>query len=381
MNIAFTKTIAAALVAAAIPLAAACGGDDSSSGSDSSSAAGEALTVKASKRLGKTQGPNGETPAGTDELTLTDAEAAKVKSGNYTVAMAWHTSSDWVNAVQAGADAELAELGMKVVAKTDAGYDAAKQKSDLETLSAKKPDVIMSLPVDPVATKSAYRHATERGAKLVLTDNAPDGFKAGKDYVSLVSADLFGMGHRAADILAASLGGKGQVGWIYHDADFYVTNQRDQAFKTTIEGNYPDMKIVAEQGIADPNRAEDVVNAMLTKHPDLDGIYVTWAEPAEGVLSALRNQGNTKTKVVTLDLSEPVALDMVKDGNVAGIAADKAYELGRGLARAAAYGVLGKKAPAFVAAPTLSVTKATVREGWNESLHRDPPKAILDGAR
>lgn len=120
---------------------------------------------------------------------------------------------------------------------------------------------------------------------------------------------------------------------------------------------------------------------MLTKHPNLDGIYVTWAEPAEGVLSALRNQGNTKTKIVTLDLSEPVALDMVRDGNIAGIAADKAYDLGRGLARAAAYGVLGKKAPAFVAAPTLSVIKDTVTEGWNESLHRDPPAAIRDAAR
>ena len=55
---------------------------------------------------------------------------------------------------------------------------------------------------------------------------------------------------------------------------------------------------------------------MLVQHPDLDGIYVTWAEPADGVLSALRSSGNTKTKIVTLDLAEPVALDMVKDGNV-----------------------------------------------------------------
>ena len=380
MNSAVGRTLTAALVEAVIPFAAACG-EEEPSPTTGPAGDGEAVAIKESKRLGKTTGPNGETPVGTDELTLTAEEAAKVKSGEHTVAMAWHTSSDWVNAVQAGAEDELAELGMKVVAKTDAGYDAAKQKSDLETIAAKDPDVILSLPVDPVATKSAYRNAVEGGAKLVLTDNAPEGFKAGTDHVSLVSADLFGMGHRAADLLAASLDGKGEIGWIYHDADFYVTNQRDEAFKTTIEGNYPEMKIVAEQGIADPNRAEEIVNAMLTKNPDLDGIYVTWAEPAEGVLSALRNQGNTSTKVVTLDLSEPVALDMVNDGNVAGIAADKAYDLGRGLARAAAYGVLGKEAPAFVAAPTLSVTKDTVAEGWRESLHRDPPAAIRDAAQ
>ena len=111
-----------------------------------------------------------------------------------------------------------------------------------------------------------------------------------------------------------------------------MTNQRDNAFKTTIENDYPDIEIVAEQGIADPARAEEIANALLLKNPDLDGIYVTWAEPAEGVLAALRAAGNTDTKIVTLDLSEPVALDMVQGGNVAAIVADQAYELGRAMA-------------------------------------------------
>ena len=57
---------------------------------------------------------------------------------------------------------------------------------------------------------------------------------------------------------------------------------------------------------------------MLTQHPDLDGIYVTWAEPALSVLSTLRATGNTHTKIVTLDLNEPAALDMVKGGNCRG---------------------------------------------------------------
>ena len=93
---------------------------------------------------------------------------------------------------------------------------------------------------------------------------------------------------------------------------------------------------------------------------------MTWAEPAEGVLAALRAAGNTKTKIVTLDLSEPVALDMVKGGNVVAIVADQAYELGRAMATAAGYGLLDKPAPPFVVAPVLTVTKANVAEGWQE---------------
>src|SRR5208283_1773639 len=98
-----------------------------------------------------------------------------------------------------------------------------------------------------------------------------------------------------------------------------------------------DIKIVANAGISDPARAEDIAHAMLLKNPDLDGIYVTWAEPAEGVLAALRAAGNTHAKVVTLDLSEPVGLDMVKGGNVVAI--------------------------------------------WRESLHREPPQSILDALK
>ena len=86
------------------------------------------------------------------------------------------------------------------------------------------------------------------------------------------------------------------------------------------------MEIVAEQGLADPaTRRGHRATPSSTQNPDLDAIYVTWAEPAEFVLAALRNGGNTHTKIVTLDLSEPLALDMVKGGNVAAIVADEAY--------------------------------------------------------
>src|SRR5262249_45200074 len=98
----------------------------------------------------------------------------------------------------------------------------------------------------------------------------------------------------------------------------------------------------------------------------------------EGVLSVLRNAGNKHTKIVTLDLSEPIALDMVKDGNVVGIVADEAYALGRAMADAGAYGLLGKPAPAFLVAPALTVTKGNVADG-REPLA--PPRPPASGPR
>ncbi len=344
-------------------------------------AVGIATLLVSTGAFAQTHGPNGEPPTPTSEIKLSDAEVAKLKEGKYTAALLWHTSSDFVNAVTAGASDEFKRLGIAVVATTDAGFDAAKQKSDIETVLAKKPSVILALPLDPTTSAEAFRPAVEAGTKIVLLSNTPAGYKQGKDFVAVVTDDLFEMGKHAADALAASIGKKGKVAWIFHDAQYYVTNQRDNAFKTTIEKDYPDIKIVAQAGIADPARAEEIANALLTKNPDLDGIYVTWAEPAEGVLAALRAAGNTKTKIVTLDLSEPVALDMAKGGNVVAIVSDQAYELGRTMATAAGYGLLGKAAPPFVIAPVLTVTKANVVAAFKEALHRDAPKSVIDAAK
>ncbi len=102
---------------------------------------------------------------------------------------------------------------------------------------------------------------------------------------------------------------------------------------------------------------------MLLRHPDLGGVYVTWAGPAEGVLASLRAAGNKTTRIVTLDRSESTALDMVQGGNVVAIVADEAYELGRAMAAAGARALLGEQTPPFVVAPAITVNADNVAEG------------------
>ena len=265
---------------------------------------------------------------------------------------------------------------------TDAEFDAAKQRSDIETALAARPNVILTLPLDPVSSAEAFKDAVKGGVKF--WSSSPTCWPAISMALTMRQSSPTISSKWASWQPTNSpnaIGRKGKVGYLFHDANYYVTNQRDQAFKTTIEKHYPDIKIVTEQGISDPARAEELANAMLVKNPDLDGIYVTWAEPADGVLTALRASGNTHTKVVTLDLSEPVALDMVKGGNVVGLVADKAYELGRAMAAAGMKSLLGQETPEFIVAPALTVTKENVAQGWRDLLNRDAPQSVLDAAR
>ena len=332
------------------------------------------------KKLTVTQtvGPQGEKPVWYDQVKLTDAEKQKVRAGHFKAAYLMHTTADFTNALLAGAKAAFKELAIELVVTTDAAMDSTKQKTDVETALALKPDIILTLVIDPVAGAEAFRPAVEKGVKLVFMSNLPQGYVQGKDYVSIVTDDLYGMGKAAAEMLADAMGKKGKIAWLYHDASYYVTNQRDNAFKTVIEQNYPDMQIIAEKGIANPADAETIASAVITQNPSIGGFYVPWDTPAEGVVAACRAAKRPDIKVVTLDLGANNGLDMVKGGNMVGIAADLAYMLGYTKAMLGAYGVLGKTAPAFVVVPAIKVTKKNVADGWRESLHRDPPQEIMN---
>ena len=325
-----------------------------------------------------TVGPGGEEASPSGEISLTADEMAQIADGNYTAALLWHTSAAFTEAVSQGARDAFTEMGIEVVAETNAEFDSAQQANDVETALALEPDIIISLVIDPVSGAEAFRPAVEQGVQLVFLSNVPEGYTHGEEYVGIVTDDLVAMGTAAAELLGEAMGGEGQVGYIFHDASYYVTNQRDQAFRAWIEAKYPGIQVVAEEGLADPAAAEEIAAAMLTRNPEITGIYAPWATPADGVLAALRAAGREDVSVVTLDLDTNVALDMVEGGNMVGIVADLAYELGRTMAVEGAYGLLDKEAPPFTVVPAIKVTAENVVEGWNESLAQDPPAQVME---
>jgi ribose transport system substrate-binding protein len=324
-------------------------------------------------------GPNGETPSPASVVTLSDDEIAKVKAMHATAAIVLHYGgNDWSRAQVAGLKAEFADLGIDVIAVTDAGFKPETQVADIETVLAKKPTIIASIPVDPVSEAGAYKKAADAGVKLVFMDNVPKGLVAGKDYVSVVSADNYGNGVAAGLLMAKFLKGKGTVGAVFHAADFFVTKQRYQGFQKAIS-EFPDIKIIESQGIGGPDfsgDAEKVASAMITAHPDIDGIWAVWDVPAEGVISAARTANKNNLVITTEDLGENAAINMAKGGFVKGLGAQRPYDQGVTEVKLAAYGLLGKKAPDYVALPSLVVTKDNLLDAWKDVYHTDAPADV-----
>ena len=337
-------------------------------------------SIDVAQSKAQSKGPNGETAKPASDVTLTDDELAKVKAMNATAAIVFHTkASDWSTAQETGLKTEFARLGITVTDVTDAGFKADQQITDIQTVMAKKPSIMVSIPVDAGATADAYKAVGAAGTKLVFMDNVAAGLKQGTGYVSVVSADNYGNGVVSAHLMAKALCGKGKIATVFHGADFFVTKQRHEGFVSTIKSDYPGIQIVDEKGIdgADfATLAQDAANAILAKNQDLQGIWAVWDTPGEGVLAAINSNNRKDVIVITEDLGKPVAIEMAKNGQVKGLGAQRPYEAGITEARLGAYGLLGKTAPDYVALPALAVDHDNVLKSWKDVYFQDAPADI-----
>ena len=329
------------------------------------------------------QGPHGEKPTPVSSVSLTAEEIEKIRALKAKAAIVMHyiTGSDWSQAQIAGLRSQFDKMGIEVIAVTDAGFNPERQVTNIQTVLDQNPQIIVSIPTDGDITAAAYKEASEKGVKLVFMDNVPTAFSVGQDYVSVVSADNYGNGVASAHLMAKALNGEGQIGIIYHAADFFVTRQRYEAFKKTIMENYPKITIVAEQGITEPNFFEDANQAaavMLTANPNLKGIWAVWDLPAEGVRSAALTARRDDLVITTIDLGLNVAVDMAANRLIKGVGAQRPYDQGVTEAILAGYALLGKPAPPYVALPALPVTRENLLEAWKTIYHRDPPTSLRE---
>lgn len=322
--------------------------------------------------------PYGNPGTSADDVSLTDEEIEELRDGGYTAVHLWAGAGEWYNAIDAGAVDRFEELGIEVIANADAQFDPAIQANDADTALTLGPDAVLSLIVDPVSGAEAFRPLIDSGAVLVLADNGAEGYEPGDEYVGIVTGDHFGMGSTAADLMSEAVDGSGAVGMIFHDANFFVTNNRDDSFRAGLEQNHPDVVIVDAKGFTEENATFDAASAMIAQNPDIEGIYVAWDVAAEGVVEAIRAAGRDDISVITHDLGANNALDMAQDGVVYGTVADLPYQVGYTMASLAGYGILDKEAAPFSTVGYLAVTRDNLAEAWEQSLNKEIPAEVAE---
>jgi ribose transport system substrate-binding protein len=310
-------------------------------------------------------GPHGERAATPDLIVLSAEMAEQARAAAFRVAIVLHTTaSDWAKRQIAGIDAGLRRAGAIVVEIVDCGYDPARQVAAIERLILSRLDAVISIPVGSSAVADAFRKISAAGIKLVLLDNAPSGLLPEIDYVSVISSDNFGLGQIAARLLSPHVPPHGSVCVVAYNGDFFATAQREIAFNRWMHRERPDVAL-SHLKFETPDHAGDVVGPLLDQHPDLDGLFVVWDEPAVASLHVLEGRGR-RPAMTTVDLGHAIAEALKGGGIVKGVAAQRPYEQGRIAATVAIVALTGNAVPPWIVLPGLAVTAANVAEAYKD---------------
>ena len=322
------------------------------------------------------KGPNGEDAVPATEIEMSEEQYAAVKEKGLTMAMLWAGAGEWYNGLSDGAKSECEKMGIEIVTTADAEFDPALQATQIETALSLSPDIILTLPVDPVSGTTAYQPAVDQGIKLVFADNSVNDYVGGEQYVAVCTGNQYGMGRTCEQLISDAIGGSGKIGIIYYEADYTVTNNRDNQFVRSILEEYPDIEIASMMGFAEETATGEVASAMLTQNPDLDAIYVSWDVAAEPVVAEIR-AGGYDTKLVTIDLGGNNDLEMANGGIVYGKSADMPYQIGATMVKLAALNILGEETPTYVVSDSICMTKDNIEESWLAAMNSEPSEEVL----
>lgn len=265
-----------------------------------------------------------------------------------------------------GLRAQFETMGAGLAIAADASFQSERQTADVEVMLSQKPDVLASTPVDVAGMPDACRAAARQGVHLVFIDDVLDGMRAGTAYFSCVSTVNFG-GVAAANLLDRATGGGGEIGLVGDDAMFFATRQQLDGFRSAMPASYPRIRIAGEVAVAGPDfraQADVATTKLFTMHPAVDGIWVVWDVPAEGVLAAARRAGRSDLKVATHDLGAMVANEMAQGNLIVGVIAQRCYEQGLTEALLTDYALLGKTAPSYLTLPMLAVDCESLPSPW-----------------
>ncbi len=330
----------------------------------------------------KTRGPEGQVPLWYTAISLTEDEKAKIRKGHdgkkYVIAYDQLNVSEFDDTIGFAIDAMAKDLNMEYI-HTYNRFDASVQKDNVETILAKNPDIIAAVSVDPTVSGAAFKKAAERGVTLVFCSvKAP--LKWETEYKGgLVFYDLVGFGPLLAKQLNTALNGKGAVGYVFHQANFFITNQRDQGFKDALKA-YPGLTIVDERPTGNTmNDTEGIVSAMITKHPEIKGIYLPWQEHVMPAIRALRAANRNDIKIVTQDIGKTTALEMITGNSLIMMTQCMAWQYGVTVTEMGLYPILGKKIPAeCIIVPGLGATWQSIDKVWAQVFHQDLPPELKD---
>ncbi len=304
-----------------------------------------------------TLGPRGETPIPSNFIYLRADEEKKVIDDSLTLAIALHdTASEFSKRVIHAISRQAEELNISILFTESAQFSSEKQLQQYKQLLTLKPDLLVTLPLSPTETSITLKELAKQGSSISFLSNLPNSLIHPNHYASVVTDDLFEMGRAMANVIAKRSGSNCRLLYIYHDAEYYVTNQRDQSLSHVLQLAYPHIKIIDSLPISQPSEVKEKVDTTLRNGKDkYDAIYTPWATLADSIIPILKEH-SSKIDLYTIDKSFPTCYSLIQEKSVKGIITDDPIELGRALLVSAILHHYQHPTPPFAIVPVHTIS-------------------------
>ncbi len=211
------------------------------------------------------------------------------------------------------AEQEASLLGVHLIV-LDGKNSSSTQINQIETMIARKVDMLLVNPTDAGAVVPAIKQANAAGIPVVFLDRKANGGKS----LAFFASDNVEAGRTACNYIAQRLKGQGDIVVLTGVPGASATNERTKGCQSVLAKN-PGIKVVAEQ-TANFDRAQalNVMQNILTAHPSgVEALFAENDEMALGALQSVKAAGRlSQMFIVSID-GTPDGVAAVKAGGIA----------------------------------------------------------------
>lgn len=260
-----------------------------------------------------------------------------------------------------GARAEAAQLGIKLIDQGPNKFAPDAQIAVVQALLAQQPDALAIAPVDPSALNAPLNQWAVAKIPIVTFDgglqNPP--FRP----ASQISSQNTAGGQAAADEMARLLNNTGKVAVIDLNTSDKVLTDRKDGFIAELKAKHPGVDVVSTQLTGtDFGSAGTITETLLTKYPDLKGIFCTFELAQLPAAKALLDtHAASKVTLVGYEAG-PQTISYLKQGVIEAVVAQQPAEEGKQAVLAAYNAATGKanSVQAQLKLPNVLITKDNV---------------------
>jgi ribose transport system substrate-binding protein len=296
--------------------------------------------------------------SGAATQTSATASGSSALAGKHVAIIGPENGDTYYEAVACGAQHEGRQLGLDVGSlQSGANQSQAQEDTIVQSVLQTKPAGIIYTPADAVAGVIPLRAAAQNHVAVVDI-----GVKLSDPSVltSFVYPDLYGGAVKVTKMLAAQIGGSGQIAAIGSLASNPITEARIQGFNAALKA-FPNIHVVSvSYPPITPSAIQSEASSLLVKYPNLKAFYTTNFIVADGVAAALRNaQLAGKVKVASWDTDAP-NVKLLQEGVLTDAVAEQPYATGELAIQQIANKLMGKPTQSSVVTPVSVVTNSTV---------------------